>query len=100
MGGSHVGAHRANGSSRGRIPTGRFLAGYAGARRFRGDHKADVAIDRKATGEWFVFGTVTGYSTLLVGSPASLGLGDIPVPADDDGDGKGGGANGNTSRTG
>ena len=35
-----------------------------------------------------VFGSATGFQTLLFGSPAASGLGDAPVPADFDGDRK------------
>ena len=55
---------------------------------YDGDHKADVAIYRKATGEWFIFGSATGFRTLTFGAPAVSGLGDTPVPSDYDGDGK------------
>ena len=55
---------------------------------FDGDGKADLAIYRKATGEWFIFGSTTGLQTGTFGAPASSGLGDTPVPADFDGDGK------------
>ena len=48
----------------------------------------DLAIYRQATGEWFIFGSATGFETRLFGAPASSGLGDTPVPADFDGDGK------------
>ncbi|HMH52589.1 MAG TPA: M4 family metallopeptidase [Candidatus Acidoferrum sp.] len=55
---------------------------------FDGDGKKDLAVYRPTTGEWFVFGSATGFQTLLFGSPASSGLGDAPVPADFDGDRK------------
>ena len=55
---------------------------------FDGDGKKDLAVYRSATGEWFVFGSATGFQTLLFGSPASSGFGDAPVPADFDGDRK------------
>jgi len=50
---------------------------------FDGDLKKDLAVYRPTTGEWFVFGTVTGFQAYLFGAG-----GDIPVPADYDGDGK------------
>ena len=53
---------------------------------FDGDGKTDAAVYRPGTGEWFVFGSATGFQTLLFGSPAASGLGDSPVPADFDGD--------------
>jgi hypothetical protein len=55
---------------------------------FDGDGRADLAVYRPATAEWFVFGSVTGLRTLVFGAPAASGLGDTPVPADYDGDGK------------
>ncbi|HMH50494.1 MAG TPA: FG-GAP-like repeat-containing protein [Candidatus Acidoferrum sp.] len=54
---------------------------------YDGDGKTDFAVYRPATGEWFVFGTRSGFRTLVFGSPSVLGLGDTPVPADYDGDG-------------
>ena len=55
---------------------------------YDGDGKTDPAVYRPSTGEWFIFGSASGFQTLMFGAPASLGLGDIPVPADYDGDGK------------
>jgi parallel beta-helix repeat protein len=55
---------------------------------YDGDGKTDLAVYRPATGEWFIFGSSTGFYTRVFGAPASTGLGDIPVPADFDGDGK------------
>ena len=55
---------------------------------YDGDGKADFAVYRPATAEWFIFGSATGFRTLVFGAPAGSGLGDTPVPADFDGDGK------------
>ena len=55
---------------------------------FDGDGKKDLAVYRPTTGEWFIFGSATGFQTRLFGAPASSGVGDTPVPADFDGDGK------------
>ena len=53
---------------------------------FDGDGKADLAVYRLTTGEWFIFGSATGFGgPIPFGAPA---LGDVPVPADYDGDGK------------
>ena len=53
---------------------------------FDGDGKADLAVFRGSTGQWFVFGTATGpIGPIPFGAP---GLGDVPVPVDYDGDGK------------
>jgi glucose/arabinose dehydrogenase len=53
---------------------------------YDGDGKTDLAVFRGSTGEWFIFGSATGFpGPVLLGAP---GLGDIPVPADYDGDGK------------
>src|SRR4029077_7280939 len=42
----------------------------------------------RATGEWFIYGSATGFRTATFGAPAASGLGDTPVPADFAGDGK------------
>ncbi|HMH52396.1 MAG TPA: Ig-like domain repeat protein [Candidatus Acidoferrum sp.] len=55
---------------------------------FDGDGKTDLAVYRKATGEWFIQGSATGFETVTFGAPATSGLGDIPVPRDFDGDGE------------
>jgi hypothetical protein len=55
---------------------------------FDGDGRKDLAVYRPTTGEWFIFGSITGFQTRLFGAPSASGLGDIPVPADYDGDGK------------
>ena len=55
---------------------------------YDGDGRADLAIYRAATGEWFISGSLGVFRTATFGAPASSGLGDIPVPADYDGDGK------------
>ena len=55
---------------------------------FDADGKRDLAIYRQSSGDWFVFGTATGFQTRTFGAPAASGLGDIPVPRDFDGDGK------------
>ena len=44
---------------------------------YDGDGRADLAVYRATTGEWFVFGSSTGFlGPVLFGSPA---LGDIPL---------------------
>ena len=55
---------------------------------FDGDGRKDLVVYRPTTGEWFIFGGITGFQTRLFGAPSATGLGDIPVPADFDGDGK------------
>jgi hypothetical protein len=53
---------------------------------FDGDGKSDLAVFRQSTGQWFVFGSTTGFlGPVLFGAP---GLGDVAGPADYDGDGK------------
>jgi mannan endo-1,4-beta-mannosidase len=53
---------------------------------YDGDGRADIAVYRQATGEWFVQHSSDGRLIQLPwGSPA---LGDVPVPADFDGDGR------------
>jgi hypothetical protein len=53
---------------------------------YDGDGKADLAVFRSTTAEWFIFGSATGFpGPVLLGAP---GLGDTAVPADYDGDGK------------
>ncbi len=49
---------------------------------FDGDGLADRSVYYPATGEWYVFGTATGFYTDQFGYPGS-----IPVPGDYDGDG-------------
>jgi hypothetical protein len=62
-------------------------AGPRPAGDFDGDGRKDRAVYQPSTGEWFIFGSATGFRTTVFGSPASSGLGDTPVPADFDGDG-------------
>jgi hypothetical protein len=53
---------------------------------YDGDNRADLAIFRESTGQWFVFGTSSGFLP-----PVQIGvsgLGDLPLPADYDEDGK------------
>jgi subtilisin-like proprotein convertase family protein len=60
-----------------------------GAPDYDGDGRADVAVYRPTTGDWFI--SQSGVSGALLpvpwGAPSSFGVGDIPVPADYDGDG-------------
>jgi hypothetical protein len=50
---------------------------------YDGDGRADFAIYRRATGEWFVHRSSDGGVTHASwGAPASSGLGDVPVPGD------------------
>jgi subtilisin-like proprotein convertase family protein len=60
-----------------------------GAPDYDGDGRADVAIYRPQTGQWFILnsGASGTYQQITWGAPSSQGLGDIPVPADYDGDG-------------
>jgi hypothetical protein len=52
---------------------------------YDGDGKADLAVYRGRTGEWFVFGSATGFGGAVpFGAPGI----DVPVPADYDGDGQ------------
>ena len=56
---------------------------------YDGDGKADLAVYRRATGEWFVLRSSSGaLLSVSWGVPESSGLGDRPVPADYDGDGR------------
>jgi hypothetical protein len=55
---------------------------------FNGDGRRDLAVYRPSTGEWFIFGSATGFQSQVFGAPDTSGLGDTPVPADFDGDGK------------
>ena len=50
---------------------------------YDGDGKADVAVYRPTTGEWFI-----RYSSGGPGYSRSASPGEIPIPADYDGDGK------------
>src|SRR6185369_9985079 len=56
---------------------------------YDGDGRADVAVYRRQTGQWFILqsGASGAVTQLTWGAPASSGLGDIDVPADYDGDG-------------
>jgi hypothetical protein len=46
---------------------------------YDGDGRADLAVYRRTTGEWFVFGSATGFrGATPLGAPA---LGDTPVGA-------------------
>ena len=56
---------------------------------YDGDGRADVAVYRAATGEWFVLRSSD--AELVYGSwgaPSSIALGDVPVPGDYDADGR------------
>ena len=53
---------------------------------YDGDGKADVAVYRGTTGQWFI--RRSSNATLLQQSWGAPSMGDIPVPADYDGDGK------------
>jgi len=70
--------------------TGLGLSGPSCAKPdYDGDGRADIAVYRPATGEWFINGSATGTALHYVwGAPASTGAGDIPVPGDYDGDGQ------------
>jgi hypothetical protein len=53
---------------------------------FDADPRADIAVYRAATGQWFISGSSDGQTTSTrLGDPAQ---GDIPVPADYDCDGR------------
>jgi subtilisin-like proprotein convertase family protein len=60
-----------------------------GAPDYDGDGRADVAIYRPLTGDWFISQSGASGALLQIpwGAPSFAGLGDIPVPADYDGDG-------------
>jgi subtilisin-like proprotein convertase family protein len=56
---------------------------------YDGDGRADIAVYRPASGEWFIYGSATNTNIYYAwGAPSSTGVGDIPVPADYDGDGQ------------
>jgi subtilisin-like proprotein convertase family protein len=56
---------------------------------YDGDGRADVAVYRPLTGDWFISQSGASGALLQIpwGAPSSSGLGDIQVPADYDGDG-------------
>ena len=56
---------------------------------YDGDGLADVAVFRRATGDWFVSSSFDGsFRQISFGAAASSHLGDTPVPGDYDGDGQ------------
>jgi hypothetical protein len=53
--------------------------------RYDADGRADIAVYRRTTGQWFVLNSTGGVTILTWGNPV---LGDVPAPADYDGDGR------------
>ena len=64
------------------------VLGHHAVDDFDGDGRADLAVYRPTTAEWFIYGSTSGFRTLVFGAPSASSLGDTPVPADYDGDGK------------
>jgi FG-GAP-like repeat len=62
--------------------------GHRAVNDFDGDGRADLAVYRPTTAEWFIYSSTSGFRTLVFGAPSASSLGDTPVSADYDGDGK------------
>ena len=53
---------------------------------YDGDHRADIAVYRTTTGEWFI--RRSSDLALIQVAWGAPGLADVPVPGDYDGDGR------------
>jgi hypothetical protein len=56
---------------------------------YDGDGRADIAVWRPATGEWFLLGSGSGFTAgQLLAQWGAASAGDVPVPGDYTGDGR------------
>lgn len=55
---------------------------------YDGDGKTDLAVWRRATGQWFILRSSDGKQQVMVWGAGLAPFNDLPAPADYDGDGK------------